>query len=76
MQKITTRVEKGNILTGGNQIPTEIYAKAPNMRVSITHSQNGDNFTAFDGAAGWMGSAGRPARDMSAAEVRELPDRF
>jgi photosynthetic reaction center cytochrome c subunit len=67
LAKITTRVEKGNIIAGGNQIPTEIYAKAPNMRLSVTHNQNADSFTAFDGTAGWMTQRQGPA-PMSAAE--------
>ena len=66
LMKITTRIEKGNILTGGNQVPTEIYAKAPNMRLSVTHN-NTDSFTAFDGTAGWMTQRQGPA-PMSAAE--------
>jgi len=66
--KITSRVEKGNILVGTNKIPVDVFAKAPNKRVTVSHGQNGDSFTAFDGSAGWMGNTGRPARDMTAAE--------
>jgi photosynthetic reaction center cytochrome c subunit len=70
--RIHTRIEKGNILLttgpqGPTQIPTEIYAKAPNMRLSITHQQNGENYTAFDGTAGWMTQRQGPA-PMSAAD--------
>lgn len=68
LQKITTRVEKGNILVSGNKIPVDVFAKAPNKRVTVSHGQNGDSFTAFDGTAGWMGNTGSPARDMTAAE--------
>lgn len=67
LMKITTRVEKGNIVAGENHIPTEIYAKAPNMRLSVTHNQNGESYTAFDGTAGWMTQRQGPA-PMSAAE--------
>jgi hypothetical protein len=42
-----------------------LFTKAPNKRISIS---NGQSFTAFDGTAGWMGSTGRPAREMSATE--------
>jgi photosynthetic reaction center cytochrome c subunit len=28
-----------------------------------------DSYTAFDGSVGWLGSTGRPAREMSAAEA-------
>jgi photosynthetic reaction center cytochrome c subunit len=68
IRKITSRVEKGAILVGGNQTPIEVLTKAPNKRVTITHAANGDSFTAFDGTAGWMGNTGRPAREMSPAE--------
>jgi photosynthetic reaction center cytochrome c subunit len=68
IHKITSRVEKGMILAGGSQTPIEVLTKAPNKRVTITHSGSGDSFTAFDGTAGWMGNAGRPAREMLPAE--------
>lgn len=70
--KISSRVLTGKILVGGmaggNETPIDVVTKAPNKRVSITHMSNTESFTAFDGTAGWMGNAGRPAREMSAAE--------
>lgn len=68
IRKVTSRVMKGNILTGGQQTPIEVLSSAPNKRVSITHMGTSDSFTAFDGTAGWMGNTGRPARAMSAQE--------
>jgi photosynthetic reaction center cytochrome c subunit len=68
IHKVTSRVMKGKILTNGNESAIELYAKAPNQRVSVSHSGTGESFTAFDGTAGWMGNTGRPARDMAAAE--------
>jgi photosynthetic reaction center cytochrome c subunit len=68
IRKITSRAMKGTILAGGNQTPIDVLTKAPNMRVTISHGANGDSFTAFDGKAGWMGNAGRPAREMSPGE--------
>ncbi len=65
MHKVTSRIEKGKIVAGGNEMPIEVFTKAPNKRVSIS---NGQSYTAFDGTAGWMGTKGRPAREMSAAE--------
>jgi len=65
---VTSRSMKGAILAGGNQMPIEVIAKAPNKRIAITHMGDGESYTAFDGTAGWMGSKGRPARDMTAAE--------
>ena len=66
--KITSRVEKGMILANGTETPIEVLTKAPHRRVTITHTANGDSFTAFDGTVGWMGNTGRPAREMSPAE--------
>jgi photosynthetic reaction center cytochrome c subunit len=70
LAKITTRVEKGNAIVGANKTPIDIYMKAPNKRVSITHGQNGDNFTAYDGTAGWMGGGRGGLRDMSVIDSR------
>ena len=65
---VTSRVESGVIVAGGQETPIDVYAKAPNKRASIMHAPNGDSITAFDGSAGWLGNTGRPARDMSPAE--------
>jgi photosynthetic reaction center cytochrome c subunit len=68
IRTIASRVQKGTILAGGNEMPIDVVTKAPNKRVTITHMPDSESFTAFDGTAGWLGSAGRPAREMSAAE--------
>jgi hypothetical protein len=69
LEKINSRVEKGTISFGGQQFPVEVLAKAPNKRISLVHTPNGDNITAFDGHAGWIGNPGpRPPREMSAPE--------
>lgn len=68
IQKATTRVMTGTILFGGGETSIEVIAKAPDKRVSITQMGGGSSYTAFDGTAGWLGSSGRPAREMSAAE--------
>ncbi len=68
MKKITTRVMKGVIIVGGNENPIDVITKAPNKRITISHTGDNHSITAFDGTAGWLGSVGRPARDMSAAE--------
>jgi photosynthetic reaction center cytochrome c subunit len=67
LQKVTSRVEKGKIDVGGHQLPIEVYAKAPDKRLSITHLPNGESITAFDGKQGWLGNPGR-TQMMSAAE--------
>jgi len=68
LQKVSTRVEHGHIDFGGRQASIDVYAKAPDKRLSVMHVPNGDSITAFDGQAGWLGNGGRPAREMNAAE--------
>jgi outer membrane lipoprotein-sorting protein len=68
--KNTSRLEKGNITTAnGRQFPLEVFAKAPDKRLSNMRLPNGDNITAFDGHGGWLSGGGRPARDMTSAEA-------
>jgi len=67
LQKVTSRVEKGEINANGHQLPIEVYAKAPDKRLSIMHLPNSESITAFDGKQGWLSNAGHPHM-MSAAE--------
>ena len=68
MKQIVTRVEKGTITFPGGQFPVEVFAKAPDKRISVAHMTGGDQMTAFDGHSGWLGSANRPPRDMTVQE--------
>jgi hypothetical protein len=68
IRKVESRVAKGVVIAEGKETPIELYTKAPNLRLSVSQSRNGASFTAFDGAAGWMGTAGHAARGMSPAE--------
>ena len=68
IRKITSRIQTGTLHAGANEMPIEVFTKAPNKRVSITRMGDSQSFTAFDGTAGWLGSTGRPAREMSPAE--------
>jgi photosynthetic reaction center cytochrome c subunit len=69
VDKITTRVMKGTIDFGGRSLPIDIYSKDPDERISFTHMQDGDSVTAFNGKEGWLGSPGRPAREMTAGDM-------
>jgi len=69
LHKISSRISKGNIAVMGREIPIEVFAKAPDKRMSVTQSASGDSITAFDGQGGWLGNTGRPARDMSGQEA-------
>lgn len=68
IRKVTSRVMKGTLRAGGSETPIDVITKAPNKRISIAHTPNGESFTAFDGTSGWLGNTGRPAREMTAAE--------
>ena len=55
LQKVTSRVEKGTLTAfGGQHFPVDVYAKAPDKRLSIMHLPNGESVTAFDGKQGWL----------------------
>lgn len=41
-------------------MPIEIYAKAPDARTTVIHLRGGDSITAFDGRAGWISEADKP----------------
>ena len=60
---LTSFVAKGTSVgygPEGTPRPVEIYAKAPNQRTTIIHTQNGDNTTVYDGRAGWIAAPLRP----------------
>jgi hypothetical protein len=42
------------------KVPVEIYAKAPHQRIIISHTQNGDSTTVFDGQQGWVAAVDKP----------------
>jgi hypothetical protein len=68
IRKITSRIQKGDMEVGNTATPIEVVTQAPNKRVSITKTGQNESITAFDGKSGWMGSTGRPAREMAAPE--------
>jgi len=68
MKRTSSRVAKGEILFGGHSTPIELLTKAPNKRMSISKTPNGESITAFDGTGGWLGNTGRAPREMSPAE--------
>jgi len=63
LKKIASRIQKGTVTAFGNQkIPVDIYAKAPDKRLSAVHLKGIESLTAFDGKAGWMTVPGRVRR--------------
>jgi photosynthetic reaction center cytochrome c subunit len=69
IDKVTTRVMKGTITFGDRNIPIDIYSKDPDMRVSFTHTPEGDSITAFDGHEGWLAAPKHAVREMHGPET-------
>lgn len=69
IDKISSRVMKGNIDFGGKSLPIDIYAKDPEERISLTHMPEGDSVTAFNGHEGWLGMPGRQMRQMHGSDL-------
>jgi photosynthetic reaction center cytochrome c subunit len=69
VDKVNSRIMKGTIDFGGKSFPIDIYAKDPEKRISFTHTPEGDSVTAFNGSEGWLGSPGRPLREMHGSDL-------
>src|ERR1700674_4898893 len=69
IDKINSRVMKGTIDFGGKSLPIDIYSKDPEKRISFTHLPEGDSITAFNGHEGWLGTPGRPLREMHGSDL-------
>jgi len=68
VNKIKTRVEKGKLAAFGTEYPIDVYAEAPEKRVSIAHNPRGESVTAFNGEAGWLAMPNNMHR-MTSAEA-------
>jgi photosynthetic reaction center cytochrome c subunit len=69
LAKVSSLAWKGSSEVNGHAMPIDVYAKAPDARVSFMHMPGGDSVTAFNGQAGWLSSPGRPVHDMSVSEA-------
>ena len=69
LDRVATRVEKGNaLMPGGRGMPIEVFAKSPDQRVSVMRTPNGESVTAYNGHEGWLAAPGRPLREMAASD--------
>lgn len=70
-EKLTSRFMKGTqeYVGGGSRDPIEIYLKAPNSSLVVTHTLDGVSREGFDGTAGWVKFADEPVREMSKEEL-------
>ena len=69
IEKLSSRVEKGNVDISGRQFPVEVFSKIPGRRVLIIHLPSGDNITALDGNSGWISTPGRPSHEIPGSEM-------
>jgi hypothetical protein len=69
IDKVTSRVMKGEIEFSGKSLPIDIYSKEPDKRISFTHMAEGDSVTAFNGHEGWLGMPGGRLREMHGGDV-------
>lgn len=68
LHKFSSRVEKGTLTGFGPPAPVEVFAKAPDARVTVVHMQRGETVTAYNGQSGWMSGMG-PARPITGGEL-------
>ena len=70
LARLTSFVAKGTYAgfdTGQEEVPVEIYAKAPNQRTWIVKLPERDSFRVFDGANGWLAGPDIPVPIMPLA---------
>jgi photosynthetic reaction center cytochrome c subunit len=53
IEKFDTLTEKGTASFGKLKVPIEIFAKAPEKRLTVMTMPNAESTTAYDGTAGW-----------------------
>jgi len=53
------------------QVPFDLWVKAPAQLASVVHTQNGDSTTVYDGRQGWVASPNNPVMLLSMAAGAE-----
>ena len=64
LAKVSSFTAKGTYAgfdTGQDEVPVEIFAKAPNQRSWTVHLFNGDSYRVFDGRNGWWAGPDSPS---------------
>jgi photosynthetic reaction center cytochrome c subunit len=64
LAKVTSFAAKGTYEgydTDREKFPVEVFAKAPDQRVTIVHIRGGDKIATYDGRAGWILEPDTPA---------------
>jgi len=73
VEKLTTRMIKGSVVTPSGSAPLEIYEKAPNKFLVIIDSPAGGlSRNGFNGTVAWSQNRQRGLREMSGPEVENF----
>ena len=60
LKNVTSRAGKGTVAAFGEErMPIEIFASAPDKRISIMKMKEGESVTAYNGKVGWLSIPGR-----------------
>jgi hypothetical protein len=73
--RLTSFIAKGTYEgyeTYEQKVPFEVFAKAPNERTTIVHTQSGDSTSTFDGQAGWTAAVDKPVMLLPLSPGGEL----
>ena len=63
LAKLTSFTAKGTYAgydTDTEEVPVEIFVKAPNLRAMIVHNRLGDNTYTYDGRQAWVAAIDQP----------------
>jgi hypothetical protein len=74
-QRLTSFIAKGTYEgyeAYEQKVPLEIFAKAPDQRTTIVHTQSGDTTTTFDGRSGWVAAVDKPVTLLPLSAGGEL----
>jgi hypothetical protein len=70
LEKVKTRMMKGNLVTqGGMSAPLEVFEKAPNKTFTTFRTPNGVTIMGFDGAIGWTQAPEVGLRELKGDEL-------
>jgi len=73
IEKITTRVMRGSLVTSGGTARLEVYEKTPNkFLVIVENSAAGLSQNGFNGVVAWSQNAQRGSREMKGPEVENF----
>jgi photosynthetic reaction center cytochrome c subunit len=69
---VTSRVQKGTAIIGGQSVRVEDFTEAPGRHALVRHLAGGDNVEIFDGRVGWIGVTGRSSHEIHGAELEAI----